>query len=121
GMSKQQVIALLGKPDKEEARGTGLAYLSRGYAFTVSPVRGVMMISCFTQQTFVIQVRDFRGKTAEGGGMGPGRADVERAYGRPDKVETNGPGTSSLEYHKKGLHFVLFDDKVVQLTLHPVR
>jgi len=121
GMSKQQVIELLGKPDKEEARGTGLSYLSRGYALTVSPARGVLMISCFTQQTFAIRVRDFRGKTAEGVAMGSTRADVEKASGKPDKVETNGPATTYLEYHKKGLHFVLFDGKVVQLTLHPVR
>ncbi len=121
GMTKQQAIEALGKPDKEEQRGMALEYYSRGYGILVGPVRGVQMIHCFTQVTFAIKVRDFQGKTTEGIGMGSRRADVEKAYGKPDEARMNGPQTTYLEYRKRGLHFTLFNDKVVQLTLSPVR
>jgi hypothetical protein len=117
GMTRQQVRQALGKPDKEEARGTSLAYLSRGYSVMVSPFRGVTMITCFTQQTFAIQVRDYQGKTTEGIAMGSRRDEVERAYGKPDRIEMNGPQTTYLGYRDRGLDFVLFNDKVVQFTL----
>ncbi len=120
GMSKDEVIKALGQPDKIDQRGIALDYLSRGYSLHVSPQRGLMMIICYTQKTFFVKVNDFKGRTAEGVIMGSTRADVEKAYGKPDEAENNGPQTTYLRYPKKGLEFTLFGDKLVQFALSRV-
>jgi outer membrane lipoprotein-sorting protein len=119
GMSKDEVIRALGKPDVIPAEGRGmiLQYFSRGYSLTVSPQRGLAMITCVTQKTFFVKVRDFRGKTRDGIGMGATAKDIEKAYGKPDQRENNGPATLYLSYRRLGLSFTLFDDKVVQIML----
>jgi outer membrane lipoprotein-sorting protein len=115
GMSKEQVIEALGQPDDipKEGRGSLLSYFSRGYSVTVSPVRGLVMIDCVSQKTFLTRVRDFSGKTKEGITIGSSLKAVEEAYGKPDSVNNNGPSTKYLDYRKLSLNFVLFDDKVV--------
>ena len=120
GMTKDQVIEKLGKPDKIDQKGMALDYLSRGYSILVSPQRGVMMINCYTQATFVLKVKDFAGKTTEGIGMGAKEADIVKAYGEPDSKETE-EQTTRLSYRKKlGIEFTLFNDKLVQFTLSKV-
>jgi outer membrane lipoprotein-sorting protein len=119
GMSKDEVIRVLGQPDAIPAEGRGmmLQYFSRGYSLMVSPQRGLAVITCVSQKTFLVKVRDFRGKTPDGIGMGASAKDIEKAYGKPDRRENNGPTTVYLSYHRLGLNFVLFDDKVVQMML----
>jgi hypothetical protein len=121
GMTKEDVILLLGKPDKEEANGTALSYLSRGYAVYVSPRRGVTAYSCFSQATMAIRIRDFRGKTKEGIGIGSNVDDVKRAFGEPDSEEQNGQFNKSIRYFKLGLDLSLLNDKVVQFMVNDVR
>ncbi len=48
GMTKEQVIDKIGKPDKIDQKGTALDYPSRGYSVLVSPKRGVMLGLEFT-------------------------------------------------------------------------
>jgi outer membrane lipoprotein-sorting protein len=119
GMSKDEVIRVLGKPDAipKEGRGQILQYLSRGYILTVTPQRGLVIISCASQKAFLPKVRDFRGKTRDGIGIGTAAKDIEKAYGKPDRRENNGPATLYLSYHRLGIDFTLFDDKVVQIML----
>jgi hypothetical protein len=93
-----------------------LNYFSRGFSLLVSPKRGLMMINCVSQKTFITKVNDFQGKTKEGIGLGASPTDVERAYGKPSRRENNGPNTLYLEYDQLGLHFTLFDERVVQIT-----
>ncbi|MEN6450782.1 MAG: hypothetical protein ABFC96_09840, partial [Thermoguttaceae bacterium] len=83
GMSRDEVVKLLGKPDDEE-RGS-LAYPSRGYTLSVSPVRerGLVAISFISQQECSFKVRDFAGKTKEGIGIGSSLKDIEKAFGKP--------------------------------------
>ena len=119
GMNKEQVIEKLGKPDKIDQKGLALDYLSRGYSILVSPKRGAMMITCYTQATFIVKVKDFAGKTTEGIGMGAKAADIITAYGAPDHKETD-EQTIRLSYPKLGLEFTLFGDKLVQFTLSKV-
>jgi outer membrane lipoprotein-sorting protein/outer membrane protein assembly factor BamE (lipoprotein component of BamABCDE complex) len=119
GMTKEQVIKELGEPDKVAQKGTKLDYLSRGYIVRVSPKRGVMMIDCYTQATFVVKVADFAGKTTEGIGMGAKSADIIKAYGKADATEQEGQMTR-LSYRKLGLDFTLANDKLVQFSLSAV-
>jgi outer membrane lipoprotein-sorting protein len=116
GMTKEQVIKELGEPDKIDQKGTALDYLSRGYTVLVSPKRGVMMITCYTQATFVVKVADFAGKTKEGVGMGAKSADIAKAYGEADATEHEEQMTR-LSYRKLGLEFTLANDKLVQFSL----
>jgi len=120
GMTKKEVIEKLGEPDKIDQRGIALDYLSRGYSILVSPQRGVMMITCYTQATFVVTVKDFAGQTREGIRMGVTAADVIKAYGEPDSKEKEA-ATTRLSYRKLGLDFTLFNDKLVQFSLSNVR
>jgi outer membrane lipoprotein-sorting protein len=118
GMSKKEVIEKLGEPDKIDQRGLALDYLSRGYSIMVHPKRGVMMITCYTQATFVVKVKDFAGKTKEGIAMGASAADIVKAYGEPDDKETKDE-TTYLKYRKKlKMEFTLFNDKLVQYSLN---
>jgi len=120
GMTKKEVIEKLGEPDKIDQRGMALDYLSRGYSFLVSPQRGVAMINCYTQATFVVKVKDFAGQTREGVRMGASAADIIKAYGEPDANEKDG-ATTRLRYRKLGLEFTLFSDKLVQFSLSAVK
>jgi outer membrane lipoprotein-sorting protein len=119
GMSKDEVIRVLGKPDAipEKGRGMILQYFSRGYILMVSPQRGLATITCASQKAFLPKIRDFRGKTTDGIGIGAAAKDIEKACGKPDRAENNGPSTLYLSYHQLGLDFTLFDDKVVQIVL----
>ncbi len=121
GMSKEEVIKALGEPDSIPAQGRGMSllYFSRGFQVDVSPRRGLMIIHCVTQKTFLTQVRDFQGKTKEGIVMGASEKAIMQAYGKPAERETNGPETVYLRYPKLGLDFTLFSDKLVQFMLQP--
>jgi outer membrane lipoprotein-sorting protein len=118
GMTKEEVIRVLGQPDAipAESRGTILQYFSRGFSLTFAPKRGLFWIQCWTQKAIIARVRDFKGKTREGIGMGSSAKDIERAYGKPDERETNGPATVYLRYRKLGLDFTLFSDKLVEFV-----
>jgi outer membrane lipoprotein-sorting protein len=124
GMTQAEVLKLLGKPDVEE-RGN-LQYASRGYACLLSPKRGLVLISVFSQRMcafkvrdFVgsIKVRDFAGKSKAGIGIGSSLQDLEKAFGKPTAVEANGPQSNYVRYEKLGVDFTLFDDKVVGFML----
>jgi outer membrane lipoprotein-sorting protein len=120
GMTKKEVIDALGEPDKIDQRGMALDYLSRGYSILVSPQRGVMMIQCYTQATFVVKVKDFAGQTREGVRMGMSAADIVKVYGEPDLKEKD-EATTRLGYRRKlGFEFTLFNDKLVQFSLSRV-
>ncbi|MFL5340176.1 MAG: LolA family protein [Gemmataceae bacterium] len=116
GMTKEQVIEKLGKPDRSDPKELTLDYTSRGYAITVSPQRGMQGVLCYTQATFAIKVKDFAGKTTEGIAMGTKAADIIKAYGEPDAKETD-DGTTRLSYRKLGLEFTLASDKLVMISL----
>lgn len=117
GMSKKDVIEKLGEPD-EVIRDMGLEYRSRGFGLLVSSTRGLVAITCYTQDTFVLKIKDFAGKTKEGVAMGASSADIIKAYGEPESKETD-EGMTYLHYRKKlKMEFTLFNDKLVQYSLY---
>ena len=117
GMGAKEIVEKLGEPDKVDGKGTALDYLSRGFSIHVSPKRGALIIICYTQATFAIEVQDFAGKTKEGIAMGATSEAIVKAYGPPDETKVDG-ATKHLSYRTKlGAEFMLSEDKLVQYSL----
>ena len=89
GMKADDVIRLVGKPDKTVSPTkdyTLLEYYSRGFSVHTTTQRGVIMIMCYTGKFWAFKVRDFAGRTDKGIKMGASRAAIEKAYGKPNGV-----------------------------------
>jgi hypothetical protein len=89
GMAADQVIRLLGEPDKIVSPNKDfkvLEYYSRGFSVHATTQRGVLMVMCYTGKLFAIRVRDFAGRTDKGIKMGARRSAIEQAYGKPSSV-----------------------------------
>jgi outer membrane lipoprotein-sorting protein len=121
GMNRDEVFALLGKPDSINADGSVLAYFSSGFTVYVSPRRGVTSYLCYTQAALAVDVRDFTGKTSDGVGIGSSLEELTAAFGMPDVVNETGPLNRTVWYHTHGLEFTLADNKVVRFMVHAVR
>lgn len=119
-MSREEVIGLLGKPDKFEGR-IGLNYIeSLGLGVTVHPQRGVEVISCWTSKATDmlsgLGVKDFAGATDKGIKMGAGRDEIVRAYGEPDS-QTGDAALFYMDYSSKGIVFMLRSGKLVKIDV----
>ena len=72
GMSEEEVINILGKPDKRQPRC--LIYRPLGLSVILHPKLGLFSFGCFTKKAILwwdrFSARDFRGATKEGIGMG---------------------------------------------------
>lgn len=139
GMKADDVIRLLGKPDKTASLNkdyTLLEYYSRGFSVHSTTQRGVMMIMCYTGKFFAFRVRDFAGRTDKGIRMGANRAAIEKAYGKPTSVreskmkdvfgkKAGNPdkktGQVDLSYGHLGLSFSLHDDALDSIMLNAPR
>ena len=124
GMSKEDVIKAIGKPDliqKEGSKGhEALMYYSRGFQLSTHPKMGLYWIVCFTQKMFLAEVRDFKGRTSEGIAIGASLEDIVEAYGKPDKQTARGRMTD-VSYDKLRLSFQLADDELLQMYFRPPR
>jgi outer membrane lipoprotein-sorting protein len=142
GMTTEDVIRTLGKPDRESTEGKpmSLSYYSRGFELTILPPEhprhGLSRASCFGQHGLSIQVREFRGKTDRGLGLGATRAEIVEAYGPPDiehvsrmkdvfgknAANPESPtGQTEVQFSKLGLSFTLYNDKVYQIGIEAPR
>jgi hypothetical protein len=120
GMSGDQVMRILGKPDKIEGNGVGLNYAaSRGLSMAVSRYRGVLRIDCWSAEIRAIaqdSVSTFEGATKEGIGMNATYRQIRTAYGKPDKAILRGP-TMTLHYEGLRAQFVLMNSRLVNLRM----
>ncbi len=142
GMTKDEVVKVLGKPDREfmQGRVTFLSYYSRGFELWFLPAdhprHGLHHASCFGQHGFAIKVREFQGKTDKGLGLGATRAEIVKAYGPPDHetisrmkdvfgekaANPEAPtGQTDIRYVKLGLLFTLYNDKAYQIWIDAPR
>jgi hypothetical protein len=142
GMTKEEVIKVLGKPDREFMQGkmTFLAYYSRGFELWIMPAdhprHGLSHASCMGQYGFAVKLREFKGKTDKGIGLGASRADVEKAYGVPvggtparpkgdvgkDAAKPEADSDQIDMYYDGGcLRFFLIKDKVYQIWIDAPR
>ncbi len=121
GSSKEQVIEALGQPDDIQFNGLDHRYLSKGLAVAVFPKHGMLTVKCFSKAGIgPFAVNDFSGKTDKGIAIGSSRAQIEIAYGKPDKITAAGRQTV-LQYEKLKADFVLLDDEVVEMSFIGLR
>ena len=109
-MTVEEVIAQLGKPDRQA--GGGLEYLRHGFA--VSPGRDGKVRAVLCGDSSGINgplVKAFAGRTKEGIGMGSSRGEVVSVYGEPPEKEKPSEGREVLKYGSLGLTFSLQNDR----------
>jgi len=129
GMTTEEIIRLLGKPDwitKSEtivgpiphpgAKGRKghlqtLEYDSRGFHITVTPSREIS-ISCFNQHRRGPMVRDFVGRTKEGIRLGASRDEVRKTYGKPEIDKED-----YIKYIRLGWEFFFRNKKLCSINV----
>lgn len=119
GMSKEQVMEVLGQPERMEGGGVALYYLtSKGVHLLVDRRRGVRTIDCWSDQYPVPfpGMVTFAGKTDKGIAMGASREEVVAAYGEPEKVDSTDT-LETLRYGQLGMSFALASDGVVNIKI----
>jgi len=90
GMSRGQVLEVLGQPERTAGRGRAIYYLtSRGVRISIDLRRGVRSIECWSAQHPRPSpgMVTFSGKTEKGIGMGASREEIVAAYGEPETVD----------------------------------
>jgi hypothetical protein len=120
GMTKEQVEAAIGKPEKINSKWW--FYLNRGMVVAFSDNGVLFNIKCFGP---------FAGVTKEGIGIGSTRADLLAVYGKPsqEKQSQDYPGGVVIPGSVKGTYdnlwfatlrisFDLRDDKVSSFIVH---
>jgi hypothetical protein len=109
GMTMQQVIAELGKPDTEQAGA--LVYRNLGLA--VGPDMGGVGLSVLCGVGGNAQfTKSFGGHTKEGIGIGASRDDIVKTYGQPSTASAG-----AMRYDSLGLGFLLKEGKVVMIAI----
>jgi hypothetical protein len=115
-MTMEQVVAVLGEPDKD--RFGNLDYLKLGITVIFSDDRKggiVFSVVCYPAGDSGME-RAFTGHTKDGIGLGASRAAIVSAYGNP-------PATNSvlelefMKYHSLGIDFSLKDGKLLMITV----
>ncbi len=120
GMSRDEVIRLLGKPEFDMTGS--ISYPSKGFDLFVGETHGVRMISCCTKQIYlsspmVKNAADFKGSTDKGIKIGSTERQIIAAYGNPTRRSKGVRGGTSLRYKKLGANFELQNGKLVQIML----
>lgn len=118
GTSQQEVVKILGEPDKRKQRT--LIYCSRGFDVLVNPGQGVWRFGCYTKKAIPWWDRpftkDFQGATEERIGMGSGEKRIVKAFGKPDERNDQGRQVQ-LSYEDLGFDFLLLSDKLIQFWM----
>jgi hypothetical protein len=118
GMSEEEVINILGEPDKRRPRC--LIYRRLGLSVVVHPKLGLFSLACFTKKAIPwwdrFSTNDFRGATKEGIGMGSSEEQVIKPFGKPDERNDQGRQVI-LTYKELGLSLVLLSNKVIQFWM----
>jgi len=133
GMSKEQVVKLLGEPEeKGEAKQlvgrTGATwkaeswyYNSQGLRIGFSSLPEPGGLSSITCRPGNFRSRGFQGKTSEGIGLGSSPEDVRRAYGYPTEEQPFKDGLGAYRYPEKGFRVGFVDGVVYQLQIERPR
>ena len=123
GMSKEEVIEHIGRPDHIMGIGTELNYVaSKGLSLTVPPDVGMQKIKCWSENLptkLHFRVTTFAGSTKEGIAMGATREEIITAYGQPDRTRTTGPKeeVENLYYDELRIKFSLWQGKLIAMIL----
>ncbi len=118
GMLEEEVIKILGKPDKRKPRF--LIYRPLGLSVGIHPTVGVTSFGPFTRKAIpwwdAFYTKDFRGATKEGVRMGSSEQEIVSAFGKPDERDDQGRQVD-LTYKNLGLWFILLSDRVIQFSM----
>ena len=109
GMSEDEVVAALGKPDKMQ--GGSMSYDNQ-LGFSVICGQKTKMVGA----VFCGGVA-FKGRTKEGIGIDSSRADLIKTFGQPTSAEPEAAGGEQLEYKPLGLTFHLQEGKVFHIIV----
>jgi len=115
GMSKDDVIKQLGKPDL--VHGGNLIYASRGFDVFIKGERGLTLINCCARSVYDNSLverlaTDFTGATNKGIRLGSSEKQIIQAYGEPTSRSVDGADVE-LRYKTPGLYFKLTNDKLI--------
>ena len=110
GMSEDEVVAALGKPDKMQ--GGSMSYDNR-LGFSVICGQKTKMVGA----VFCGGGVDFKGHTKEGIGIDSSPAGVLKTFGQPTSAEPEAAGGEQLEYKPLGLTFSLQEGKVFHIIV----
>ncbi len=122
GMSKKEVIKLLGTPDKIEGRGMGLSYQrSKGLSIIAPDQTGVEVIDCWSKFYGFMYLKQgtidhFIGQTKDGIKMGVSVEKIISIYGEPDRKMGNGPYITMC-YEKLRTRFMLRHNTLININI----
>ena len=107
GMSKEEVYAVWGKPDKTVGTHNNVwQYFDHGVDVPLSDRAGVWQIGCVLSETMAVPFKTFTGTTPEGIGIGATEEEIIDALGQPDSRTTHDHGIIALQYNR-GIKFTL--------------
>jgi hypothetical protein len=111
GMTEDQVLAELGKPDRRTPRT--LEYTRLGFAVMPNSNKVIEIVLCGDVTGIDGPlVKAFNGRTKEGIGMNSTREEVVKALGEPTSSEKFIAGIESLQYVNQGITLTLERSKV---------
>lgn len=111
GMTREQVVAELGPPERQTA--TALEYPRLGLAVMPGPDGVIRVVMCGDVTGINGPfVKAFKGRTKENIGMNSTRGEIITAYGEPGESEKMHLGLESLKYPDLGFAFTLDAGKV---------
>ncbi|MHC4551685.1 MAG: hypothetical protein ACYSUT_02800 [Planctomycetota bacterium] len=123
GMTKQEVIKVLGKPDQILGKHC-LDYSSTlGLSFLVHSKKGLVALDCWSQneksKEGILCGATFAGAFANGIKIGSTRKEVEKAFGKPK--EKSNSSRHHLNYLDLGLVFQFKKGKVSHISMNKTR
>ncbi|MHC4386368.1 MAG: hypothetical protein ACYSUG_05185 [Planctomycetota bacterium] len=125
GMTREQVIEILGMPDQVIGKHC-LDYTSTiGLSLLVHPKRGLAAIDFWSQQESsdegFIGGRDFSGKTENGIGINSKRDEIISLYGKANKEYLSKDDVFALSYPQLNTIFSLQNSKVIHISMNASR
>ena len=116
GMRTNDVIKLLGKPERSTANA--IEYTRLGFAVMPSPDGIVQVVMCgdVTGLNGPL-VKAFTGRTKDGIGLGSRREELLKVYGEPTTAEKLTGNTESLRYDNLGMTFTLQSGKIYHIII----
>lgn len=118
GMSRAEIHALVGEPDRTELGGA--EYLAGGFAVLYSRKTDLVNGFLAGQSSTPGPLSEAFKGTIAGVEMGSTRADVERELGAPSEVRTEG-AAEILDFAQKGITFQLAAGRVHHVTVTRAR
>ena len=126
GMTRQQIVEILGKPDQLLGKSCLDYSSSIGLSLLVHSKRGLVAIDCWSQtekstEGFLLGA-DFAGQTSEGIGINSTKDEIVSLYGKEYKEYlSKHPDIFELSYPQLNTIFRLKNNKIIHISMHAAR